>query len=192
VTDLIVDLFAGAGGWDEGMLALDLDANVVGIEWDEWACRTGKAAGHARVRADVSVLHPAFFPMTGLIASPPCTKFSAAGSGVGRKVISVLVRAVRSLLNGEDVRAEVIDAIYPMCLRDRQAANNKRAEEKRSTPEQVERSAREDAACTALVLEPARWINSGNPEWVAFEQVPDVLPIWREYVRVLKEMGWSA
>ena len=38
-----LDLFAGPGGWDMGAAALGLDP--LGIEWDEAACATRKAAG---------------------------------------------------------------------------------------------------------------------------------------------------
>lgn len=80
---LVLDAFAGPGGWDEG--ARSLGMVTVGIEWDDAACRTAKAAGHARIRADV-----AQFPLdhlagkvTGLIMSPPCQDFSLAGKQAG-------------------------------------------------------------------------------------------------------------
>lgn len=80
---LILDLFAGAGGWSEGLRMLGL--SEVGVEWDANACRTAKAAGHTRVRADVETLPTA--PMRGkvegLIASPPCQDFSLAGARAG-------------------------------------------------------------------------------------------------------------
>lgn len=80
---MIVDLFAGPGGWSEGLRALGLAD--VGVEWDAAACATRHAAGHATVRADVES-YPAepFAGKTwGLIASPPCPDFSAAGSRAG-------------------------------------------------------------------------------------------------------------
>lgn len=81
---MILDLFAGPGGWDEGAKALGL--YPVGVEWDDAACRTAKAAGHARVRADVATLptEPMVGKVTGLIASPPCQDFSSAGPKLGR------------------------------------------------------------------------------------------------------------
>lgn len=81
---MIVDLFAGPGGWDEGLRLLGR-SDVVGIEWDMAACRTALAAGHARVRADVSQYPPErFVGYEGLIASPPCQDFSLAGKRAGR------------------------------------------------------------------------------------------------------------
>lgn len=60
VDGVIVDLFAGPGGWDEGLRMIGR-TDVVGVEWDESACRTAEAAGHKRVRADVSALEPLDF-----------------------------------------------------------------------------------------------------------------------------------
>lgn len=83
---MILDLFAGAGGWEEGARMRGLH-NTVGIEWDEMACATARAAGHARVQADVAA-HPVPTPwrgnVTGVIASPPCQSFSRAGKGLGK------------------------------------------------------------------------------------------------------------
>lgn len=50
--DLVVDLFAGPGGWSEGLRSVGLED--VGIEWDDAACRTRAAAGHPTIRADVA------------------------------------------------------------------------------------------------------------------------------------------
>ena len=48
----ILDLFAGAGGWEEALRMLGL--NALGIETEPWACETAHAAGHERLQADVS------------------------------------------------------------------------------------------------------------------------------------------
>lgn len=81
---MILDLFAGPGGWSEGLRLLGL--SDVGIEWDASACRTRAAAGHLTIRADVAQYPPARFAgkVTGLIASPPCQDFSMAGKKAGR------------------------------------------------------------------------------------------------------------
>lgn len=44
---------------------------------------------------------------------------------------------------------------------------------------------------TALVLAPLAHIHQHHPEFVALEQVPAVLPVWREYATVLEGMGYS-
>lgn len=43
----------------------------------------------------------------------------------------------------------------------------------------------------SLVLEPARFIYAGQPEWVALEQVPAVLPLWQVYADELQKAGYS-
>lgn len=80
---MILDLFAGPGGWSEGLRALGL--SDVGIEWDAAACATRAAAGHRTIRADVAryPTQPFTGKVTGLIASPPCPTFSVAGKGQG-------------------------------------------------------------------------------------------------------------
>jgi DNA (cytosine-5)-methyltransferase 1 len=81
---MVIDLFAGPGGWDEA--ARGLGVPVIGIEWDASACATRAAAGHLTIRADVAEypVEPFLGKAEGLIASPPCPTFSAAGDGTGR------------------------------------------------------------------------------------------------------------
>lgn len=79
-----LDDFAGPGGWDEGARMIGL--RTLGVEWDEAACATAEAAGHARIRGDVS-LHPSepliWVRGAGYIASPPCQAWSMAGKRKG-------------------------------------------------------------------------------------------------------------
>lgn len=98
----ILDLFAGPGGWDEGARSLGLV--TIGVEWDAAACLTARAAGHARVRADVEQMSTARMvgKVTGLIASPPCQDFSGAGpkrgeAGVRGQLIHQVMRYARDL-----------------------------------------------------------------------------------------------
>jgi DNA (cytosine-5)-methyltransferase 1 len=101
----IVDLFAGAGGWDEGLRELGHEA--VGIDTDQLACATGEAAGHARVLADVAALDPLeFAPCWGLIASPPCQAYSKAGKGLGKVDTPQVIACAHELALGHDSRAE--------------------------------------------------------------------------------------
>jgi DNA (cytosine-5)-methyltransferase 1 len=44
----------------------------------------------------------------------------------------------------------------------------------------------------ALVAEPARYIAACWPEWVALEQVPEVLPLWEVYAAELRARGYHA
>ena len=50
---------------------------------------------------------------------------------------------------------------------------------------------RQAVRSAALVAEPARFIEASNPEWVALEQVPAVLPLWQVYAAELRRMGYS-
>jgi DNA (cytosine-5)-methyltransferase 1 len=42
-----------------------------------------------------------------------------------------------------------------------------------------------------LVYEPLRWAKALRPEWIACEQVKEVLPIWRQTADELRTMGYS-
>lgn len=132
----IVDLFAGPGGWSEGLRMVGLHHLEVGVELDEATCATRAAAGHATIRADVAAYPTSPFAGTtwGLIASPPCQEFSSAH---GR----------RSGLDSDK---------------------------------------------GALVWQVARWAEALEPEWIACEQVPAVLPIWRHLAHKLRDRGYLA
>jgi DNA (cytosine-5)-methyltransferase 1 len=82
---MIVDLFAGPGGWDEGARLAGYTGPIVGIEKDRDACLTAVAAGHWRIQADVATYPTAPFAgkIDGLVASPVCTTFSKAGRKAG-------------------------------------------------------------------------------------------------------------
>ncbi|MFT3863998.1 MAG: DNA cytosine methyltransferase [Solirubrobacterales bacterium] len=100
---LILDLFAGAGGWDEGLRRLGHEA--LGIELDPTACESAEAAGHERLRADLAALDPAeLAPVWGLIASPPCQAWSSAGTGAGRLDRRQVIACARELAAGRDTR----------------------------------------------------------------------------------------
>ena len=130
---MIVDLFAGAGGWTVGLRALGLDD--FGIEVDGDACATRRVAGFSTLRDDVSLCDPLDYrdDVVGLIASPPCQSFSNAGHRLG-------LAEARGRLVGEVLR----------------------------------------------------WAEGLRPEWIACEQVPPVLPLWRLYAKRLRELGYSA
>lgn len=101
----IIDLFAGAGGWEEGLRLLGHEA--VGIEFDTRACATAQAAGHVRVQADVAALDPLdFAPCWGLIGSPPCQAYSNAGKGLGKLDKPHVLACAHELAAGHDSREE--------------------------------------------------------------------------------------
>jgi len=82
---VILDLFAGPGGWEEGARLAGYTGPIVGIDRDRDACRTADAAGHWRVQADLTTYSPTPFAgkVDGLIGSPVCTTFSKAGRKAG-------------------------------------------------------------------------------------------------------------
>ncbi len=56
---LIVDLFAGPGGWSTDLRAVGL--HDIGVEWDDGACATRVAEGYLTVKGDVSEVPTAPF-----------------------------------------------------------------------------------------------------------------------------------
>jgi len=84
-SDLVVDLCAGPGGWDEGARVAGYSGGLIGLDSDPNACRTAVAAGHQRICVDVTryPLAPFVGRVSGVIASPPCPDWSIAGSRRG-------------------------------------------------------------------------------------------------------------
>jgi DNA (cytosine-5)-methyltransferase 1 len=157
---VILDLFAGPGGWSEG-IRQHLGLTDIGIEWDAAACQTRAAAGHHTVRADVAHLATASMAgrITGLIASPPCQAWSRAGKRLGIADQPLVHQAVHDLANGRDTREQLLVA----CKDPR----------------------------SLLAAEPMRYLCAIRPEWVALEEVPDVLPLFRQYAETLRGWGYS-
>ncbi|PIM71829.1 DNA methylase [Streptomyces sp. JV178] len=160
---MILDLFAGPGGWSHALTVLGV--RNVGLEWDEWACKTRAAAGQLTIRTDVALypVWPFLGRTTGLIASPPCQAWSMAGKRLGLVDQPLVHQAVADLAAGRDTRAQLLASC------------------------QDERS--------LLAAEPMRYLHAlnavGEPEWVAMEEVPDVLPLWRQYAAILRRWGFS-
>lgn len=157
----VVDGFAAAGGWSEGLKALGI-TDEVGIECDELACRTAEAAGHPRVQADITKLEPLDFSSVGQLGSPPCQGFSSAGLQKGRYDMSELIRVASTVQSREELEVG-LKYLEPLML------------DKGSL----------------LVLEPLRWALSNKPEWIAWEQVPVVLPVWNACAETLRRQGYK-
>jgi DNA (cytosine-5)-methyltransferase 1 len=113
------------------------------------------------IHADVATYPTAPFVgrVTGLIASPPCPTFSAAGKGEGVDEFPYL--------------HSFADAFT------RQGWFAPASHYAWSDPR------------TPLVLEPLRWVADLNPEWVALEQVPALMPLWEHYAAIWKADGYS-
>ncbi|GAB2961978.1 DNA cytosine methyltransferase [Streptomyces heilongjiangensis] len=106
----VLDLFAGPGGWSEGLRVLGL--TDIGIEIDPAACATRAAAGHTTIRTDVAdyPTAPLRGKVTGLIASPPCQTFSAAGLRAGNVDRDLCHQGLDDLARGKDTRTVLRDA----------------------------------------------------------------------------------
>lgn len=156
-----IDLFAGPGGWD--LAAIDRGVDVLGVELDEAAVATRRAAGLRTLQADVAALDPGAFRdrADGLIASPPCQAFSMAGKGAGRRALDAYRAALDTMAHGDDVDLAALN----------EACNDPRGH---------------------LVLEPLRWAMALQPRWVALEQVPPVLPLWKAIANALRALGYNA
>lgn len=161
----VIDLFKGAGGFSKG--AAELTDDIVGYELDDDACATSRAAGFGVVQVNLANIDPWDIARRDfhlhLHASPPCTTFSAAGRGHGRKFIDDLCVAVRDILAGDDWD-DVIAGL----------------------PDDIDDTSK-------LVLVPARWISALEPDTISMEQVRAVLPIWDAYAEALELIdGYSA
>jgi len=158
----VIDLFAGPGGWDLGARALGLDP--VGLELDDAACATRRAAGLRTMQCDVAAVGFDSGWLDGgrrygLIASPPCQSFSAAGKGKGRADIEAIQHVALGLAAGEDLSATL----------------GAHAGDPRSM----------------LVVEPLRWVLALRPEWTCWEQVPPVLAFWEFCAPLLRTVGYD-
>jgi DNA (cytosine-5)-methyltransferase 1 len=152
------DLFAGAGGWDLAAQALGIHAR--GIENMPEARATRDAVGLETIHDDVWTYWPETIA-DGLIASPPCQTFSAAGKGSGRKALDDVLK--------------LIPAVPWLSLKQLRAEAEHLGDDER----------------TALVLTPL-WFAINQPyRWLAWEQVPQVLPVWEACAGALRNHGFN-
>jgi DNA (cytosine-5)-methyltransferase 1 len=158
---VVIERFAGPGGWSQGMRALGLAG--VGLDLSPEACATAIAAGHARLCLDVARCDPrSFGPVWGGIDSPPCPGWSVAGKGGARRDAATVLAAVARCRDAIDVD-EMIAALG-------------------ATMEHPE---------TLLAVEPLRWALAQRPAWLAWEQVREVLPLWQVSAEVLRRNGYT-
>lgn len=159
----VVDLFAGPGGWDIAARSLGLDP--IGLERCPDACATRAAAGLTTIRADIRHYWPTgLASLDGLIASPPCPAFSQAGTRSGITDLDQLVAMCDQDTLGEWEGWAPYAAEHLGQL----------------TPD------------GALLAEPLAWVDRWEPTWLAFEQVPPVLPFWEAAARWLTRRGYHA
>lgn len=138
-----------------------LDIDAIGVEWDPATCATRDATRLTTVQADVALIDPhAFGPVDGVIASPPCQGFSNGNNRQATADVAAVLDAMRALAGG--------------------AGDAARVEAWRGMVD--ERS--------MYLLEPLRFVLALEPEWVALEQVPAVLPVWEAMAEELTARGW--
>lgn len=148
-----LDLFSGVGGW-----SVATDLRPLGVELDDFAVFTSRAAGQHIAHDDVTILNPRiFWPVEGLLASPPCQTFSESGNRTGRDDLALVLDAIATMAFNQWPHQQIAEMSDPR---------------------------------TALVLEPLRYALALHPEWIAWEQVPSVVPIWLACADVLAGEGY--
>jgi len=134
----------------------------IGLEWDTAACRTAHAAGHPVIQCDVAQYPTA--PFAGRIRGLIASPPCQAWSRAGKR---------GGLADQPLVHQAVHDLAHG---RDTRAELLAQCKDVRSL----------------LAAEPMRWLYDLRPEWVCMEEVPDVLPLWKQYADVLRGWGYGA
>lgn len=133
----------------------------VGLEWDSAACKTAHAAGHPVIQCDVAQYPTA--PFAGRITGLIASPPCQAWSRAGKR---------GGLADQPLVHQAVHDLAHG---RDSRAELLAQCKDERSL----------------LAAEPMRWLYDLRPEWVCMEEVPDVLPLWKQYALYLQQWGYS-
>lgn len=150
-----------AGPGGWDVAARELGIDVTGIESNHWACETRRAAGLMTVEGDVRDYGPADFGPMDGLIASPPCQTFSMAGNGAGR------RALDEVLIA--VRSMETDPLHRLHGVDEK---------------------------TALVLEPLRWAlqaaNLGHPyRWLAFEQVPTVLPVWEAMDEILERVGYT-
>lgn len=151
-----------AGPGGWSVAARQLGLREIGLEWDAAACRTRAAAGHPTIRTDVAA-YPTE-PFKGRIKGKISSPPCQAWSRAGKGL---------GLIDQPLVHQAVEDLARG-----------------RDTRAKLQAECRDERSL--LAAEPMRWLCDLRPEWTAMEEVPDVLPLWRQYAEILRGWGYSA
>jgi DNA (cytosine-5)-methyltransferase 1 len=138
-----------------------LGLSDLGLEWDTAACRTAHTAGHLTVQTDVAAYPTA--PFAGRITGKIASPPCQPWSRAGKRA-------------GLADQALVQQAVHDLA-------------HGRDTRTELRAACKDDKSL--LAAEPMRWIYDLRPEWICMEQVPDVLPLWKQYALILQEWGYS-
>lgn len=139
-----------------------LGLSEVGMEWDRWACATRVAAGHRKtIRCDVSQYPTAPF--------------------AGRVTVDVNSPPCQPWSKGGKRLALVDQPLVHQAVADLAAGRDTRAELKAQCKDPR----------SILAAEPMRWHHDLRPETILLEQVPDVLPLWKQYAQILRGWGYT-
>jgi DNA (cytosine-5)-methyltransferase 1 len=133
----------------------------IGLEWDTAACRTAHAAGHPVIQTDVAQYPTA--PFKGRIKGKISSPPCQPWSRAGKRA-------------GIADQALVQQAVHDLA-------------HGRDTRTELRAACKDDKSL--LAAEPMRWIYDLRPEWICMEQVPDVLPLWKQYALYLQQWGYS-
>lgn len=183
-----IDLFAGPGGWDYACGALGFDP--LGIEWDDAACATRRAAGLRTLQANVADLDPRETLVEYIHALRLASWQTAVDEGhgdpdspperLGAPECELLIASPPCPTFSSAGKG---DGIADMPLVYEAAIAAGRGKPVPELPWRDERS--------ALVVEPLRWAVLLEPRFLAWEQVPPVLPFWEHCAEILRHKGWN-
>ncbi|MDX3019181.1 DNA cytosine methyltransferase [Streptomyces acidiscabies] len=175
---IIADLFAGPGGLD--IAAEVLGVPSIGVEWERSTRATRKAAGLRTTGigdvAKLNPLDPEVRSARVLAGGPPCQTYSVAGNREGHDHLE----DVKLLAHRVGRSRTVAELKKAWAVVEKTAVELEWADER-----------------TGLVLQPLRWIvekkiKSEPYDAVVLEQVPTVLPVWKEYRDILRALGYDA
>lgn len=157
-----------------------LGVPTIGVEWEKSTRATRHAAGLRTTEvgdvARVNPLDPEVRSARILTGGPPCQTYSVAGNREGHKALHEVTELAQIV--GESKNVGKLEKAW--------AEVERRADELAWADER-----------TGLVLQPLRWIvekklKSVPYEVVVLEQVPTVLPVWKKYREILRELGYDA
>ncbi|MFJ3289943.1 DNA cytosine methyltransferase [Streptomyces sp. NPDC086669] len=133
----------------------------IGLEWDTAAARTSHAAGHLGIQCDVAQYPTALF--AGRITGLIASPPCQAWSRAGKR-------------GGLEDQPLVTQTVHDLA-------------HGRDNRTQVRAACKDERSL--LAAEPMRWLYDLRPEWVCMEEVPDVLPLWKQYALYLQQWGYS-